>query len=489
MTPLLTIRKTITASAIAAAILHAAAAGAQQAPDTLASVVEQAILNHPEVQARYHDFQSALEGQEIARGAYRPEVNVQGWVGREYRSGGTGPSDWNRTGYSLELRQLLFNGFRTRNNVEQYGFEKLAKYFDLQSTVDSTATEAVLAYLDVQRYRELGRLAQENYAMHNGIFDLINERSQSGVGRRVDADQASGRLALAQSNWMVEAGNLLDVEERYRRITGQPPAAELAPAPDVSSRLPDSATDFSDPVRSNPGFLSKQALVRAAYAGNESAKGNFSPTLELRASTGADRDYVDRQHHIQSSRIQLLLNYNLYRGNADQARLRQTAAQMYAARDVRNYTCRNIQQELAIAWNNIVRLREQINFLRTHRDATAKVRDGYRQQFRIGQRSLMDLLNTEGELFDAQRSLVAGQYDLAAAQYKWLSLAHRILPALQLADPQRENQPDELDDLITEDVPLELCSTQTADARRLAPENVRLSTASGTPSTARPEIR
>ena len=79
-------------------------------------------------------------------------------------------------------------------------------------------------------------------------------------------------------------------------------------------------------------------------------------------------------------------------------------------------------------------------FLRDHEVATAKVRDAYRQQFQIGQRTLLDLLNTENELFESRRALTNAQYDLKLAQYRWLALSHALLPALSL-QPARNEMP------------------------------------------------
>ncbi len=75
---------------------------------------------------------------------------------------------------------------------------------------------------------------------------------------------------------------------------------------------------------------------------------------------------------------------------------------------MRDYTCRNVQQELSIAWNNVVRLRQQLPFLRQHERDIAQVRVAYMQQFKIGQRTLLDLLDTENELFDARQALTNG---------------------------------------------------------------------------------
>ena len=441
---------------------------------TLEEVVARTVITHPEVQARFQDFQSSLEGQNVARGALLPEVNVQGWVGQEWRgnSGDYSSTNWSRTGYSVQLRQLLFDGFHTINNVKQLGYEKLSGYYELLATVDQLALEAVNAYLDVQRYREMERLAQENYQLHNGTLERLRERSQSGVGRGVDLEQAFGRLALAQTNLMTESNNLNDVTQRYRRITGEFPPPVLTPVPDVSNLLPKDAENFLGSLKANPSLLSKQALVQASQAGVAAAKGLHSPTLEFRASTGKDRDQPDTPYgNAHRSNVQLVLSYNLFRGGADAARVRQTAAQSYAARDVRDYTCRNVQQELAIAWNSIMKLREQLPFLREHEAATSKVRLAYMQQFQIGERTLLDLLDTENELFDSRRALVNAQYDLKKAEYRWLALSNRILQATSTAQPY-DRAPDEASALELTDDALAPCLAPVPDTRNLTPIRV-----------------
>jgi len=444
-----------------------------QAPATLSQVVEQTLLTNPEIQVRYQDFRQAMEGQKVVRGGLLPQVNAQAYVGREYRSYvPSAEKDWNSPGYNLELRQLLFDGFRTSNDMKQAGFDKLARYYDLMAATDDTAYAAVQAYLDLQRYRTLDALARENYAMHADTLKQIRERAESGVGRRVDLEQAGGRLALAQTNLMTETANLLDVQARYRRITGTGAPAEMAPAPDVSGRLPATPSDFNESLRRNPSFLSKQAALQAAQAGVDSAKGAFSPRFDFVASTGRSRDLPSEGgRDVQSSRVQLMMTYNLFRGGADAARVRQTAAQSYGARDLRDYTCRNVQQDLAVAWNNVARLREQLPFLRDHQLSTAKVRDAYRQQFQIGQRSLLDLLDTENELFDARRAQVNAEFDLQAAQYRWLALSHQLLPAVEVR-PAGDEMPDENGRLEITDEVIRLCNSTVPDEKLLAPISV-----------------
>ena len=459
---------------------------AQQANEQGAGVqhvVEKVLMTHPEIQARFQDFNSSMEGQNVARGGWRPQVTAQGWIGKEWRSHiKDSPSqDWNRPGWNLQLRQLIFDGFTTSSNIRQLGFEKLAKFYDLRATTENLANDAVAAYLDVQRYREMEKLARENFGTHQTTLSQLRERQQSGVGRGVDMEQASGRLSLAQSNLMTESNNLNDVMQRYRRVVGEYPAATLDPVPDVTGKLSVSGAtkDFGDSLRASPLLLSKQALVQAAEEGQKSAKGAHSPKLELLASTGRDRDQNSPAYwDVQSSRVQLMLSYNLYRGGADEARLRQTIAQGYAAQDVRDYTCRNLQQELSISWNNMARLRQQMLFLQEHVLSTSKVRVAYQQQFKIGQRSLLDVLNTENELFDAQRAMVNAQYDLKKVEYQWLTLSSQILPVLGLAQPHSDSRPEEQQALTLPDDLLRSCKSSVPDTTNLAP--VAANNAAGT---------
>ncbi len=465
-------RHLINGIVLAGSLALPALASAQMA--SLNEAVESAVLGNPEIHAKFNDFTSSLEGQNVSRGGLLPQVTAQGWVGRQWSGGNSvvSSSDWSRNGYSVELRQLLFDGLSTLSTTRQFGFEKLSAYYELLASVDNVAAEAAAAYIDVVRYREMERLARDNYAVHDGTLKQIRERQESGVGRGVDLEQANGRLALAQTNLMTETNNLNDVVQRYRRIVGNPPAQTLLDPVDLSGSLPKDPADFTASIRGNPAVLSKQALYQASEYGVDAAKGRHMPTLEFRASTGRDSSLPGEQYrNIQNSSVQLVMSYNLYRGGSDQARVRQTKAQSYAARDVRDYTCRNLQQDLSVAWNRVILLRQQLPFLREHEMATSKVRQAYLQQFQIGQRTLLDLLDTENELFDARRALVNATYDLKKAEYHWLALSHKLLPSLGLAQPYQE-QPDEAAKLDFPEESLKACMTPAPDTRNLAPVKV-----------------
>ncbi|MEW6119488.1 MAG: TolC family outer membrane protein [Pseudomonadota bacterium] len=402
------------------------------APVTLQDAVRQAVATNPEVQARWHDFTASREEQAVARGGFYPRVDLSAGVGRENLDEPTTPeTSFTRRGATLSLNQMLYDGFATREEVTRLAYAKLTRYYELLDATETTALEAARAYLDVLRYRELSRLAQENFAQHDQYFRQIQQRVQAGVGRRVDLEQAGGRLALAQSNLLTEASNLHDVSARYLRIVGElPPGEMIAPALLEQGIPPGVEEALKLAYQGSPAFNAALENVRAAQAQARGRKSNFHPRVDLRAS----KDIGYNMNGVEGKRddeiIELVLNYNLFRGGSDSALVRQYNERLEQAKDLRDKACRDIRQTVSIAWKDIRNLQRQLGYLDQHQLATAKAREAYRKQFDIGQRTLLDLLDTENEYFQSRRAYTNAQYDHAIAHARTQAGMGKLLPAL-----------------------------------------------------------
>jgi adhesin transport system outer membrane protein len=158
--------------------------------------------------------------------------------------------------------------------------------------------------------------------------------------------------------------------------------------------------------------------------------------------------------------VELVLNYNLYRGGADKARVNQYVAKLATAYDLRDKACRDIWQTGLIAQNDSQRLSSQIQFLAQHELSTSKAKQVYQQQFDIGQRSLLDLLDTENELYQARRALANAEYDLKLSAARKLAAGGELLDALKLR-PLSTDMPETPTNADMEDEVL-LCSVQQA---------------------------
>lgn len=421
--------------ALAAVLPHAQVNA--QVPEVLREAVRKAVVTNPEVQARWHGFRAAEAEQDVAKGGYYPQVDLTAGVGHEWRKRpGTEADDYTRRGASLSLNQMVYDGFFTRNEVARMGYARLARYYELLDASESASLEVVRAYGDVLRYRELVRLAQQNYVEHKQVFDQIAERASAGVGRRVDLEQATGRVALAESNLLTEVSNLHDVSTRYLRLVGEaPPQTMPAFGARLSSvPLPSSAQEvLREAMQSSPSINAAVENVRAGQALVETRRAANHPRLDLRARQSLTDNLEGVDGRSRDGVVELVFSYNLFRGGADQARIRQAAEQLNQSRDLREKACRDLRQTVSIAYNDSQRLVEQLRYLDQHQLSIEKAREAYRRQFDIGQRTLLDLLDTENEYFQARRAYVNASYDLVVAEARTLAGMGRLMPALEVS--------------------------------------------------------
>lgn len=416
--------------------LALAAAGTGLAQD-LKSYAQKAVTSNPEVTARFNALRASVNEIDVARGAFYPRLDLLANAGREQSESSiaaTGVQNFSRNSVGLELSQILWDGKATYNEVRRLGHGAVVRYFEFVEASEVMALEAARAYYDVQRFRELVVIAETNYVQHKQTFDQIQQRFKSGVGRGVDLEQAAARLALADSNLVNETSNLHDVTARFQRLIGEPPADKLPAAPFQRQGFPetrDAAVRLA--LARQPGIAAAIENVRAVQAQLDVRRSTFQPKLEARLRDANGRNLDGTIGRNSNTVAEVLLSWNLFSGGSDIARVRQFTDALGNARDLRDKACRDVRQTLSIAYNDASKLNDQIRYLGLQVQATEKARDAYRKQFDIGQRSLLDLLNSENELYQAKRSLMNAQYDLEIAYARVLNSTGGLMAHLGLS--------------------------------------------------------
>ena len=410
---------------------------------SLRDSVAKGLTTNPEVTARLSAYRASVDAVAVGSGTWRPRVDLSANVGRDQTSLSNRVPEsqrLNRNGVELSLIQLLWDGAGTRSEVERLGHERLSRYFELVDVSEQTALEVARAYYDVLRYRRLVKLAENNYVQHKHAWLQVQSRVKAGVGRGVDLEQVDARLALAESNLATEQANLHDVTARYQRLVGEAAPAQLstleAETKVLKEAIPGKAADALQAAMQRSGGVSAaiegMRAARAAVSGKESM---YQPRVEARLRTGAGHNLYSVSYQNSASSAELVLNWNLYNGNADQARVRQQVGLLSQATDLRDKACRDVRQTTAIAFNDTRKLAEQLGYLERNESAIGKARDAYRQQFEIGQRSLLDVLNAENELYTAQRANVNAQHDLGIAYARTHAAMNQLLARFGLAKP------------------------------------------------------
>lgn len=410
-----------------------------QSMDPLKDAAQRAISTNPEVTAKFNAFRAAVDEVDVARGGFLPRVDLSAEASRTRdRITDRSPADSTSTstGLAVSATQLLWDGFATQSQIERLDHARLTRYFEFLEASEQTALETVRAYIDVSRSRQLVKLAEDNYVRHRQVHELMQSRTRAGVGKGVDLEQAIARLALAESNLTTDTANLHDVVERYRRIVGTAPSATLPMPRGLDNGIPATVGSLLETTaKRNAGIAAAVENLRAAQFQAKERDSVFQPKVEARVRSGFGSNLDGIPNQKRDTTASLVMNWNLFNGGADTARVRQSTSLLNMASDSRDKACRDARQAAAVAFNDVRRLTEQLVYLDRNVTSSEKARDAYRQQFDNGidKRTLLDVLNAENELYSARRSYVGADHDLVIAKARTQTSVSALVAALGLS--------------------------------------------------------
>ena len=405
----------------------------------LSQVVESAILTNPEIIQSYKTYEASVKESDAAFGRYLPTVDLTSSYGAENRHDpialiGPSGSKYNRDESTLSLRQMLFDGFATKNEVARLDKTSKARLFELENLSQSIALDSAKAYIDLLRYRTLTNLAEDNYVAHKTIFEQLELKAKAGVGKKSDVEQARSRVSLADYNMSVEGSNLHDIESRYQNLIGSLPPRNLNATVPLGQDIP------KDPIEAikyaqahNPKLLATIQDMGSQSALLEYRNSAFLPRLEFHAYAEHGNDINGYSGVHRNDVAEVVLTWNLFNGNTDVNLRKKELSALEAATNRRDKTCRDIRLELQIAYNDIQKLTAQAAYLDERQISIEKARDAYRKQFDIGQRTLVDLLNAENEVFEAKRLYINVVNDIAIAKARTQFQMGNLLSSLGLS--------------------------------------------------------
>lgn len=411
------------AGAFAVGMLFSAAASAQTLKDT----VSHALVNNPDVAIETNRRLSLDEALKSAKGGYLPKVDVAAGYGTEWSNNSTtrasrgGGLDLKRHEASVTLRQMLFDGFGVASEVARNQARVDSAAGKVAATADTVALNAIEAYLEVIRQRELLALTKTNLLAHQRTQDQIRLRSDSGHGRRSDLEQVSARVALAKANLASVEANLADAEINFKRIVGMAPGA-LGELNQVSGSIPATLEETLEiALREHPAGLSALADINAVKAQHSASNAALWPRLDLEIGAAKNRN-VDGVPGANDDRFAMLrLRYALFNGGSDVARTKETSYLLQEANAVRDRTLQQIEQSTRLSWNALSAANARLPSLKDHAEFSALTRDAYMTQFGVGQRTLLDMLDSENEAYTAATNYLGGRLLTVLAHYRVLA--------------------------------------------------------------------
>lgn len=410
--------------------------------ETLSEVINKALVSHPQAQAGLSRYRAAIENIDVAWGGWWPSVDVATGIGGQKKSypddqpnEALGDKSFTRKEASFSISQNLFSGFNTSRSVDRARHSAAAEYLRLRNTLQDLALDITDVYLKVLERRDMVQLAEENLELHNSILKQIAQRSRQGVARSSDLNQVEGRVARATVNVINARNNLMDAESEYYSLVGvmpgdlkQPDTYELAVYESFDEALQAS-------VKRHPGILATEKDIKASESEESATDSSFFPSLDINIDKSWKHN-ADGQlgTHADTTAV-LKLSYNLFRGGSDRARSKESAYRTQESRAQRDRMLRNAEETLRLAWSAREFIGEQMEHLRLHEASSKKTVKAYQEQFNIGKRTLLDLLDSENELFQSSRSLTSAVYQEVFARFRIVAATGELLDNLEIILP------------------------------------------------------
>lgn len=391
------------------------------------------------------DIEQAIQNREAiefelrqAKGLALPTVDFEASAGTRRldnpsrRLSGIDGNSLNPAEVSVIATQTLFDGGRIRGEIDNQASRVDSASFRILERSETIGLNVVREYIEYLLQAEILQLAVQNLRTHESISGNIRESISKGTLTRADGQQGRERLLAARARVQEAEEELSASAIRFNRLVGVPLTKAKMP-PSVASKLPKSLEKALGIARkNNPLVKIALADIDAQDAAVAAAKSDFAPEIKLegRARTGEDIDSVDGRTSDLQARV--VLTWNLYRGGIKKANEQEQIRRASEQRSVLHQVHRQIEQAVRTAWDRRFRQERIASTLAEQSRENANLVASYREQFSVGTRSLLDVLDAQNTRFNVQVLERTASKSALLSQYTLLAATGQLLQTLNL---------------------------------------------------------
>jgi adhesin transport system outer membrane protein len=296
--------------------------------------------------------------------------------------------------------------------------------------------------MDVVRQTEILSLAKNNIQIHQKILDDVKERVDNGQLGIGDLHQARSRLSNAKARVTEVEMDLDRARIEFKKIVGKMPMNLMKPMFN-DTRLPaNENAAVATAMENNPNIKKFRADLDAAKARIRSEKSGKYPTFLLEVG-GTYNNNIDGTRGIDKDfGAMLRMKWNLYRGGADNAREKAAAARHSESMSQVAVAMRNIEQEVRRAWSGMKRKDAEVKVRAAQVQSNKDVAETYKEQFKVGKRDLLDVLDAENELFASKTKYISAQNSALYNRYLVTATTGKLRQLLGVTTPVEVSQND-----------------------------------------------
>lgn len=335
---------------------------------------------------------------------------------------------------SVAVRQLLYDGFFSINEIWRQAARVDAAAARVHERTELIALDAAEAYIDVTRYLRLIDLANRNVQTHRGILSNVRARFEGGRTGEGDLSQSQERVSSTEAVLAEFRQRLDEARAAYRNAVGLEPFNLSFPG--RLRGLPRSKDDaLAVALRGNPTIQAAGLDAKAAKHGFDATAGQFGPSVSLEGRALAGVNTGNLEGHREEYSGKVVLSWDIFTGGQTSWRRAEAAERMIEQTERHARLQRDAFESLDKAWAARTITADRAAALNRQVDSARKVVAAYSKEYELGQRTLIDLLNAENQLFNALVSLVSTQGVAVFADYQLLATMGKLLEYLKAPQP------------------------------------------------------
>lgn len=416
---------------------------------TLKESVVAAVKQHPQIKAMLYNRDAMSSNLSASLGRFFPSLDFtadygyQGYSSSTTRAQGKNEGMNTAADSTMTLTQPIFDGFNRLSDYEGSKYRLQSAEQRLYDNVESIALDAIRSHIDIVRVRKLVTLAGENITDHQKVLDSIVERVAGGAGSKADEMQARGRVARAETTLITYMGDLRTSEAQYARLTGVMPGplTTVDYHPEFANGTLDTMLDKA--VANNPKIKIYMAELEASKQDKDVTNSTYLPSLDLKLSSRNTDELDGSETFIQDNRAMVAFNWNLFNGTSDYHDLQAAKSRVKESEATLQDSVDDLTRQVMTAWADY---QTAVQSIAKHQEAlrySMESRDMYLMQFNVGQRSLLDVLDSINEVFSNSVLLETAQSNRDFSMYKFLALQGELINNLEVPtkdfDPETES--------------------------------------------------
>jgi outer membrane protein, adhesin transport system len=397
---------------------------------SLEQTIEKVLVQHPKLRVASSTARSVKYEIKVAEAAKNPKFSSIVDAGYSHsekiQSDGQASTGWNRSG-DLGLRgtYLLFDAKRSDNEISRQQARFVTAQERVAQTQETLTTQVTDAYLEVMKQEKLEQLAKDNFAAHQALRAKVYEIVKIDKGRQYDLTQVEARTQQAQVTLSSRQGAAQEARALLADLAGGPVTVLQAPR-DPSSALPATQTAALDQLSDHPSLRAAQSDTEVARRAAAVAGAWAYPRVDAQGTVNSPKNSEGQRQYFTGYDVRLAVQWQPFDGGAGRAGADAAAEQLNAAKDNEASVRRDLSNDVTRFWSQVETRRSRSGAWLDLLKQTEQVRENYWQQFTIGKRSILDLLNAENEAFQSRLSAEQERLETQQSQYRLLGSLAQI---------------------------------------------------------------